>query len=80
MKKLINDPGAYVDEALAGMSLAHGGAYEITGLNSRVVVRPKRKPAGQVGVISGGGFGHGSRRVAGDRRSIGRAVGRAQLD
>lgn len=58
MKKLINNPENYVDEALEGMSRAHRGAYAITGANGRVVERARRKPGGKVGVVSGGGFGH----------------------
>ncbi|MBZ9742222.1 dihydroxyacetone kinase subunit DhaK [Mesorhizobium sp. CO1-1-4] len=58
MKKLINSPDNYVDEALAGMSLAYQGVYKITGANGRVVERARRKPVGKVGVVSGGGFGH----------------------
>lgn len=58
MKKLINRPDRYVDEALEGMSLAHHGAYRISGRNGRVVVRTGKKARGNVGVVSGGGFGH----------------------
>lgn len=58
MKKLINSPEKYVDEALAGMSLAHQGAYKISGSNGRVVERAKKKAGGKVGIVSGGGFGH----------------------
>ncbi|AXS40068.1 dihydroxyacetone kinase subunit DhaK [Breoghania sp. L-A4] len=58
MKKLINNPDSYVDEALEGMRLAHPSSYKISGSNGRVVERAARKPAGKVGVVSGGGFGH----------------------
>lgn len=58
MKKLINEPHSYVQEALEGMRLAHGGAYKVTGSNGRVVERANTKAAGKVGVVSGGGFGH----------------------
>lgn len=58
MKKLINDPNDYVDEALAGMVSAHPAHYALTGRNQRVVSRPKPKRPGTVGVVSGGGFGH----------------------
>lgn len=57
MKKLINAPKDYVREALEGMSLAHGEAYQITGENGRVVSRLNHK-SGRVGIVSGGGFGH----------------------
>lgn len=58
MKKLINRPDRYVDEALEGMSRAHGDAYRISGRNGRVVERIRKKASGNVGVVSGGGFGH----------------------
>lgn len=58
MKKLINDPTAYVDQSLAGMVLAHPGHYALTGRTQRVVARARSKDTGKVGVVSGGGFGH----------------------
>lgn len=57
MKKLINDPKAYVDEALDGLCGAFPG-YARTGATGRVIVRARGAPAGQVGIASGGGFGH----------------------
>lgn len=58
MKKLINDPHNYVDEALAGMVAAHPAQFTLTGRNRRVVARATPKAKGKVGVVSGGGFGH----------------------
>ena len=58
MKKLINSPDSYVDEALEGMRLAHLDGYKISGSNGRIVERAKRKASGKVGIVSGGGFGH----------------------
>lgn len=57
MKKLINEPSAYVAEVLEGMCLAYPNFYVIKGETSRVVCR-KNKPENKVGVVSGGGFGH----------------------
>lgn len=54
MKKLINDPSHYVDEALEGLCLAFPG-YRKTG---RVVSRAAGASRGKVGVVTGGGFGH----------------------
>lgn len=58
MKKLINDPANYVDEALTGMRLANPGNYAVASSSDRVIVREKPKDAGKVGICSGGGFGH----------------------
>lgn len=58
MKKLINNPMHYVDEALEGMVAAHPHYYALTGRNRRVVSRTTAKSAGKVGIASGGGFGH----------------------
>lgn len=58
MKKLINDPASYVDEALAGMVAAHLRVYSLTGATKRVVIRKTPKAKGKVGVVTGGGFGH----------------------
>ena len=54
MKKLINDPRDYVDEALEGMCLAFPG-YRKSG---RVIARAAGPGKGKVGVVTGGGFGH----------------------
>ena len=54
MKKLINDPSRYVDEALEGMCLAFPG-YRKSG---RVISRGAGPVKGRVGVVTGGGFGH----------------------
>lgn len=57
MSKLMNAPAAYVDEALEGLCSAFPG-YRRTGRNQRVVARTSGATRGQVGVVSGGGFGH----------------------
>ena len=58
MQKLLNDPGHYVDEALAGMIEAHPAIYRLSDQSQRSVIRRRDKPSGHVGVVSGGGFGH----------------------
>jgi phosphoenolpyruvate---glycerone phosphotransferase subunit DhaK len=56
MKKLINAPDDVVDEALAGMSAAHGDLLRV--IEPNVIVRADAPRQGKVGIISGGGSGH----------------------
>jgi dihydroxyacetone kinase-like protein len=56
MKKLINSPDAVVDEALAGMTAAHGNLLKV--IEPNVIVRADAPRSGKVGIISGGGSGH----------------------
>lgn len=56
MKKLINAPETVVDEALAGMAIAHADLIRVEEPN--IVVRRDAPRKGKVGVISGGGSGH----------------------
>jgi dihydroxyacetone kinase len=39
VKKILNDPANYVDEALAGMAAAHPRHYRLTGDEGRVIAR-----------------------------------------
>ncbi|MGV8918073.1 MAG: dihydroxyacetone kinase subunit DhaK [Pseudomonas sp.] len=57
MKKLINQPDRYVDEALEGMVEANPSMIR-TGQGLRVIARSTPIRKGKVGVVSGGGFGH----------------------
>lgn len=57
MKKLLNQPADYVDEALDGLCGAFPG-YRRTGRGGRVVTRAGDPVPGRVGVVTGGGFGH----------------------
>ena len=57
MKKLINNPADYVDEALDGLCSAFSG-YRRTGRADRVIARTDAPVVGKVGVVTGGGFGH----------------------
>jgi phosphoenolpyruvate---glycerone phosphotransferase subunit DhaK len=57
VKKLINEPQNYVDEALAGLCEAFP-TYTRIGDTGRVIARAAGNVAGHVGVVTGGGFGH----------------------
>lgn len=56
MKKILNAPGAYVDEMLEGLVAAHPEYY--TQPERRVIVRTGGPIEGKVGIVSGGGSGH----------------------
>lgn len=58
MKKILNDPQAYVAEMLEGLVLAHPEYYQRAGADGRVITRPGGAIAGKVGIVSGGGSGH----------------------
>ena len=58
MKKILNDPEAYVDEMLEGLVAAHPDAYRLVGDDRRAVARATPGPEGKVGIVSGGGSGH----------------------
>lgn len=57
MKKILNDPNAYVDEMLDGLCLAHP-ELKRRGEGGRVVVRSRGAVSGKVGIATGGGSGH----------------------
>ncbi|HEY9265846.1 MAG TPA: dihydroxyacetone kinase subunit DhaK, partial [Mycobacterium sp.] len=56
MKKLINDPGDVVAEALRGMALAHPGLR--VDHTNRIIYRGDAPVSGKVALVSGGGSGH----------------------
>lgn len=58
MKKILNDPNNYADEALEGMCMAHPEYYTLGGESGRVIHRPSQSIEGKVGIVSGGGSGH----------------------
>jgi phosphoenolpyruvate---glycerone phosphotransferase subunit DhaK len=58
MKKILNEPLAYVDEMLDGLCLAHPDVYRRAGESGRVIARAAPAREGKVGVVSGGGSGH----------------------
>lgn len=58
MKKLLNEPSAYVDETLEGLCLAYPHYYKRTGTGGRVIVRAYAADDRKVGIVTGGGSGH----------------------
>nr|WP_302227451.1 dihydroxyacetone kinase subunit DhaK [uncultured Marvinbryantia sp.] len=58
MKKILNDPKNYVDEALEGIYAAYGDKVSFFENDKRVLIRAGEKKAGKVGIVTGGGFGH----------------------
>ncbi len=58
MKKIINDPKNYVDEAMEGIVAAYGDRVAFFENDKRVLVRAGKKKEGKVGIVTGGGFGH----------------------
>ena len=58
MKKLINDPDAFVDETLDGILRAHPGELRAVGDDLRAIVRADAPLDGRVGIVTGGGSGH----------------------
>jgi len=57
MKKLINQPGNVVQEALAGMQAAHGDLVKVH-YGPDFIVRANSPVKGKVALVSGGGSGH----------------------
>ncbi|MEL6919832.1 MAG: dihydroxyacetone kinase subunit DhaK [Pseudomonadota bacterium] len=58
MKKILNNPEAYVDEMLEGFIAAHPEHYAMYGDSGKVVTRAKKGKEGKVGIVTGGGSGH----------------------
>jgi dihydroxyacetone kinase-like protein len=58
MKKILNDPNAYVDEMLAGLVAAHPEHYRFHGDSGKVIARAGGTRDGKVGIVTGGGSGH----------------------
>jgi dihydroxyacetone kinase-like protein len=56
MKKILNDPAAYVDEMLDGLVAAHPETYAQP--EPRVITRAGGAVAGKVAIVTGGGSGH----------------------
>jgi dihydroxyacetone kinase-like protein len=57
VKKLINDPGEVLQDALRGVEAAHGNRVRVS-YDPPFVVRADAPVQGKVGIISGGGSGH----------------------
>jgi dihydroxyacetone kinase-like protein len=58
MKKLLNDPDAFVDEMLDGLLLAHPQLLKAASDDRRALVRADAPLDGKVGIVTGGGSGH----------------------
>src|SRR5439155_10643623 len=58
MKKIINDPNAFVDEALDGILAAHPTMLKAVSEDRRAIARADAPIKGHVGVVTGGGSGH----------------------
>jgi dihydroxyacetone kinase/dihydroxyacetone kinase-like protein len=58
VKKLINNPDAFVDEMLEGLLLAHPDQLRSASPDNRALVRTDAPVAGKVGIVTGGGSGH----------------------
>ncbi len=57
MKKIINEPGNFVEESIEGLVKSHPDIYAFAPGNKRVITRAK-KSSNKVGIVSGGGSGH----------------------
>ncbi|MBP0661899.1 dihydroxyacetone kinase subunit DhaK, partial [Mycobacterium tuberculosis] len=57
MKKLINAPDAVVEEALDGMTAAHGDLIRVHR-NPNFITRADAPVRGKTALLSGGGSGH----------------------
>ncbi len=58
MRKIINKPGAFVDEAMRGILAAHSDRLRLLDGDTRVVLRCPPARLGKVGVVTAGGSGH----------------------
>ena len=57
MRKILNDPGRFVDEMLEGILAAHPDELRTAG-DQRAIVRADAPVRGKVGIATGGGSGH----------------------
>ncbi len=58
MRKIINDPDAFVDEVIEGLLLAHPTSLRAASDDNRALVRADAPLDGRVGIVTGGGSGH----------------------
>jgi dihydroxyacetone kinase-like protein len=58
MKKIINDPNAFVDEALEGILAAHPTMLKAVSADRRAIARADAPIKDHVGIVTGGGSGH----------------------
>ena len=57
MKKILNDPMAFVDEMLEGILAAHPDQLKATS-DPRAIIRADAPVSGKVAILTGGGSGH----------------------
>ncbi len=57
MKKIMNEPGAFVSEVIEGLLRAYPDDLAMVEGDERVLIRT-RMPADRVGIVTGGGSGH----------------------
>ena len=57
MKKIINDPVAFVQDTLSGIYYAHSDEVTFADGQKKAMISKRRKP-GKVALVSGGGSGH----------------------
>ena len=57
MKKIINNPGNFVEESINGLVQSHPEVYSFAKDNKRVITRAT-KASNKVGIVTGGGSGH----------------------
>jgi dihydroxyacetone kinase-like protein len=58
MKKIINDPNAFVDEFIEGILAAHPTMLKAVTPDRRALARADAPIRGHVGIVTGGGSGH----------------------
>ncbi|MGG5172422.1 dihydroxyacetone kinase subunit DhaK [Pseudarthrobacter sp. J1738] len=58
MKKIINQPGNFVNEMIEGILLAHPDKVRTPGEDPRILIRADAPVRGKVGIVTGGGSGH----------------------
>lgn len=58
MRKIINQPEAFVDETLEGIYLAHPDRLKPLPGNPRVILSARPAKPGKVGIVTAGGSGH----------------------
>ena len=58
MRKIINQPGQFVDEIIDSLLIAHPGWIKAATADRRALVRADAPKQGRVGIVTGGGSGH----------------------
>ncbi len=58
MKKIINNPGNFVDEVMEGIIAAYGDRLKLLDGDRRIILSNTPVREGKVGIVTGGGSGH----------------------